>query len=295
LHLLTFIVLFLESAVEEQSYIPTSERPEDLEPEQLVPKQDSPQQSPYDSSTMAEENMDVENSAAASTEENAPTSVPTPNILPGAVKVPMATEKDVIGETSAGESSIRSSKVSSVSNLPSEKLVPAQDAKSLDSVATEKCPGENVPSALRALKRSSSSKISNLDISDSEEDEDTKSSSEEDSNDESPTNRPCKKKKKEPNDEMAVLMAKYLKVVERELEKIKARNKRYKKKMFGLKIEFGNQGKTLEQFRKAIDAVIENTIANPVLAPAVEVSFVPGAEAIIEESKRRVASKLRND
>lgn len=125
--------------------------------------------------------------------------------------------------------------------------------------------------------------------SDSEDDEaDNKSSSGEDSD----TSHKQAKKKKKPNDEMSTICTKLVKLMEQKVAKNKSRNKRLKKEKGDLKQQISSKDEALSMYENLVDAIVTKTMANGELSAVLELSLVPGASAVLEQSKIRVANKL---
>jgi len=112
------------------------------------------------------------------------------------------------------------------------------------------------------------------------------SSSAKDSDHES--HKQVKKKKRNSNDVLNEIVEKYVKVVERKLEKSRARNKQLKR---DFNKQMSGKDEALGRYKSLVDAIVEKVIANPELSTVLEIPSVPGAVAILEQSKFRILSK----
>jgi hypothetical protein len=136
-----------------------------------------------------------------------------------------------------------------------------------------------------------SSKVVDSCSSDSDEADsgDDLSSSGKDSDNES--HKQVKKKKRKSNDVLNKIVEKYVKVVERKLDKSKARNKQLKKDQFNFNKQMSGKDEALGRYKSLVDAIVEKVMANPELSTVLEIPLVPGAIAILEQSKFRVLKK----
>lgn len=148
------------------------------------------------------------------------------------------------------------------------------------------------PHQATKASKDSFSKVEESCSSDSEDDEadtDNKSSSGEDSD---TSQKQAKKKKKKPNDEMSTICTKLVNLMEQKVAKSKSRNKRLKKEKGDLEQQISSKDEALCLYENLVDAIVTKTMANGELSAVLELSLVPGASAVIEQSKIRVANKL---
>jgi hypothetical protein len=133
-----------------------------------------------------------------------------------------------------------------------------------------------------------SSKVVDSCSSDSDEADsgDDLSSSAKDSDHES--HKQVKKKKRKSNDVLNEIVEKYVKVVERKLEKSRARNKQLKR---DFNKQMSGKDEALGRYKSLVDAIVEKVMANPELSTVLEIPSVPGAVAILEQSKFRILNK----
>ncbi|XP_059481702.1 uncharacterized protein LOC132200321 isoform X2 [Neocloeon triangulifer] len=131
--------------------------------------------------------------------------------------------------------------------------------------------------------------------SDSEDDSDEiigASSGDDSDLDESASKSNKKKKKNKKGDkEMISILRKYIKALENEMHMHKSQNKKLKLKLTHMKKEMAEKVSTLNCYRAMVDAVVERSLSDPIMVPTIEAMRIPGADGILETSKRRVQIK----
>lgn len=100
-----------------------------------------------------------------------------------------------------------------------------------------------------------------------------------------------KKKKKSSNQRMSIYAQKYLTMIERTLSKTKIRNKQLRMDRSDFKEKMSCKDEALGRYKSFVDAIVEKVMANPELSSVLDIPSVPGAVAILEQSKVRVVIK----
>jgi hypothetical protein len=100
-----------------------------------------------------------------------------------------------------------------------------------------------------------------------------------------------KRKRKSNDDGMHTIMKKYIKVVEQRLTRSKSRNKQLRREQFVSNKQMIGKDEALGRYKSLVDAIVEKVMANPELSTVLEIPSVPGAVAILDQSKCRVVEK----